>query len=296
MQNRLGLTLFAGLAIFVAACTSGGAHDRSVGRAHRTRPTRGAVRRAVGEPSSALTPLKVGVVTDVGQLNDKTFNQYSNEGAKAAAEAIGGEHNVIVTQAISDYGANIQTFIDQDFDVIVTVGFLIGTDTAIAAKNNPNIKFIGVDQGICVDETGAPDNTFALRRRRRHAPAELPGHRLRRGTARLPRRHRRRHHQQVRHDRRRRRHQRPGRRQLLARVRERREVGQPGHQGPLPGDRSGPRPRASTTRPRARPSPSSSSARVSTSSSRSPASPARACWRPPARPASTASASTSTRP
>ena len=79
-----------------------------------------------------------------------------------------------------------------------------------------------------------------LRGRRRHAAAELPGHRLRRGPARLPRRHRRREHLQVGHDRRRRRHERPGRRQLLARLRERRQVGQGGHQGPLPGDRSEP--------------------------------------------------------
>jgi len=108
----------------------------------------------------AKEPLKIGVVTDVGQLEDKSFNQASYEGAKAAAEAVGGTFDVIVTQNISDYKQNIQTFVDQGFDVIVTVGFLIGTDTTIAAKENPNVKFIGVDQGICVDETGAPDATF----------------------------------------------------------------------------------------------------------------------------------------
>ena len=53
----------------------------------------------------------------------------------------------IVTQNISDYAANIQTFVDQGFDVIVTVGFLLGTDTAAAAKANPDIQFVGVDQG-----------------------------------------------------------------------------------------------------------------------------------------------------
>jgi basic membrane protein A len=113
--------------------------------------------------TSALKPIKVGVVTDVGQLEDKSFNQSSNEGAIAAATEAGGTHDVIVTAAISDYGTNIQTFVDQGFDVIVTVGFLIGTDTAKAAKANPNIKFVGVDQGICVDETGTPDPTFACK-------------------------------------------------------------------------------------------------------------------------------------
>ena len=103
-----------------------------------------------------MKPLKVGVVTDVGQLEDKSFNQSSNEGAPRRPQATGGTHDVIVTQSISDYGANIQTFVDADFDVIVTVGFLIGTDTAIAAKANPNIKFVGVDQGVCVDERASP--------------------------------------------------------------------------------------------------------------------------------------------
>jgi len=104
--------------------------------------------------------LKVGLVTDVGQLEDKSFNQAAHEGAQAAAEAMGGTYDVIVTQNVSDYKQNIQTFLDQGFDVIVTVGFLIGSDTATAAKANPDVTFIGVDQGICVDETGVSDPTF----------------------------------------------------------------------------------------------------------------------------------------
>jgi basic membrane protein A len=107
--------------------------------------------------------LKIGVVTDVGQLEDKSFNQASYEGGKGAAEKLGATFDVIVTANISDYKQNIQTFIDQGFNVIITVGFLMTTDTAIAAKANPNVKFIGVDQGICVDEAGAPDPTFGCK-------------------------------------------------------------------------------------------------------------------------------------
>lgn len=108
-------------------------------------------------------PLKIGVVTDVGQLEDKSFNQASYEGGKAAADKLGATFDVIVTQNVSDYKQNIQTFVDQGFDIIITVGFLIGTDTTTAAKANPKVKFIGVDQGICVDEQGAPDSTFACK-------------------------------------------------------------------------------------------------------------------------------------
>jgi basic membrane protein A and related proteins len=165
MRTRsLGLTLFSGLAFVVAAC-SGGASSPSAAAPSEAPMSEAPMSEAPASeaPASAaasMRPLKVGVVTDVGQLEDKSFNQSSNEGAMAAAEATGGSHDVIVTQNISDYAANIQTFVDQDFDVIVTVGFLIGTDTAAAAKANPDVKFVGVDQGICVDEEGVSDPTF----------------------------------------------------------------------------------------------------------------------------------------
>jgi basic membrane protein A len=116
-----------------------------------------------GAATPAPKELKVGVVTDVGQLEDKSFNQAAYEGGKGAAEKLGATFDVIVTQNISDYKQNIQTFVDQGFNVIITVGFLMGTDTTIAAKANPTVKFIGVDQGICVDEAGAPDPTFGCK-------------------------------------------------------------------------------------------------------------------------------------
>jgi basic membrane protein A len=114
----------------------------------------------VGAQDASSAPLKIGVVTDVGQLDDKSFNQFSNQGAVDAATELGGTHDVIVTAEVSDYANNIQTFVDEDFDVIVTIGFLIGSDTLAAAKANPDVTFMGVDQSICVDENGENDATF----------------------------------------------------------------------------------------------------------------------------------------
>jgi basic membrane protein A len=109
--------------------------------------------------TKAPSELKIGVVTDVGQLEDKSFNQFTNEGAIAAAEALGASHDVIVTKQVSDYQQNISTFADQGFNIIVTAGSLLGTDTAIAAEKYPNIKFVGIDQFICLDATGKPNFT-----------------------------------------------------------------------------------------------------------------------------------------
>jgi len=87
----------------------------------------------------------IGVVTDVGKVDDKSFNQSSWEGAVRAAAAAGGGADYIETADPKDYAKNIQQFVDRKADVIVTVGFAIGDATAVAAKANPAIHFIGVD-------------------------------------------------------------------------------------------------------------------------------------------------------
>ena len=93
-------------------------------------------------------PLKIGMVTDIGQLEDKSFNEFSWKGVQDGASAVGGTARNIVTKDIADYKQNIQQFVDQKYDIIITVGFLIGTDTLAAAKANTGIQFIGVDQFV----------------------------------------------------------------------------------------------------------------------------------------------------
>jgi basic membrane protein A len=104
-----------------------------------------------GQPAgSGGTTLKIGMVTDIGQLEDKSFNEFSWKGVQDGAKAVGGAAQVIVTKDIADYKQNIQSFVDQKYDVVVTVGFLIGSDTLKAAQANPNVQFFGIDQFICV--------------------------------------------------------------------------------------------------------------------------------------------------
>ena len=114
---------------------------------------------ACGEPESG-DALQIGVVTDVGQLEDKSFNEASWCGAIAGATSVGGTAEVIVTEAPADYAQNIQTFVDREFDVVITVGFAIGDATLAAAEENPETWFIGVDQFIAADPP--PDNYMGL--------------------------------------------------------------------------------------------------------------------------------------
>ncbi|OQY89563.1 MAG: BMP family ABC transporter substrate-binding protein [Anaerolineae bacterium UTCFX1] len=88
----------------------------------------------------------VGLVTDVGKINDKSFNQSTWEGVQLAKQQLGANVQYIETSDAKDYEKNIATFGDANYDVVVTVGFALGEATIAAAAKYPNIKFIGVDQ------------------------------------------------------------------------------------------------------------------------------------------------------
>lgn len=90
----------------------------------------------------------VGLVTDVGEVDDKSFNQSAWEGVQQAEKDLGAQFiNYVETKDAKDYASNIALFADKGYDVIVTVGFAMGEATAIAAADYPDIDFIGVDQG-----------------------------------------------------------------------------------------------------------------------------------------------------
>lgn len=90
--------------------------------------------------------LKIGMVTDIAKLGDKSFNDSAWAGVQAAAQQVGAEAKVIETTDPNDYEKNISQFISEGYNVIVTVGFNLGEQTIAAAQANPDVKFIGVDQ------------------------------------------------------------------------------------------------------------------------------------------------------
>jgi basic membrane protein A len=91
--------------------------------------------------------LCVGLVTDVGEIDDKSFNQSAWEGVQQAADELGAFTKYVETKDAKDYASNIGLFADKGYDVIVTVGFAMGDATIAASAEYPEIDFIGVDQG-----------------------------------------------------------------------------------------------------------------------------------------------------
>jgi len=87
----------------------------------------------------------VCLVTDIGRINDGTFNQFTYEGMQRAVEDFDLDSTFIETQAITDYAANIDICLSEGYDLIITVGWRLTEDTAAAAAANPDTFFVGVD-------------------------------------------------------------------------------------------------------------------------------------------------------
>jgi basic membrane protein A len=101
----------------------------------------------------------VGLVTDIGKISDRSFNQSAWKGVQQAQEELGALVQYIETADIRDSYKNITTFADEHYDVIVTVGFNLRDATRKAAEAYPDIKFIGVDQD---QFEGSMDNVAGL--------------------------------------------------------------------------------------------------------------------------------------
>jgi basic membrane protein A len=154
-QRWLGASAALVSMMLVLAACNGGGESSAPSTAESTAES--------AAPSVAHSDLKIGVVTDVGTVNDKNFNEYTYLGAKNGAAAIGAdEPPVTVPKDSSEYASAIQAYVDDGYDIIVTAGFNLGVATTQAAHDNPDVWFIGVDQGPpCVNAEGLPDTTFA---------------------------------------------------------------------------------------------------------------------------------------
>ena len=105
---------------------------------------------AAPEPTEPTTTeegiLRVGMVSDVGGVDDASFNQNTWEGLVRARDELGISATFIESQAQADYEPNITELAEQGFDLIFTVGYLLGEDTGQMAPLYPDLKFAGIDQ------------------------------------------------------------------------------------------------------------------------------------------------------
>jgi basic membrane protein A and related proteins len=90
-------------------------------------------------------PIRVGLVTDIGGLNDRGFNSLANEGLERAESELGAEIRVLESKSDADYIPNLSTLAEEGFDLVISVGFLMGEATHTAAEEFPDTSFAIID-------------------------------------------------------------------------------------------------------------------------------------------------------
>jgi basic membrane protein A len=109
-------------------------------------------------PTQSNPDFKACMVSDSGGFDDKSFNQTSHDGLKQAVQEFGIKSAEIESQSDAEYADNIKALVDQNCNIITTVGFLLGDATEAAAKKNPDVDFSIVDFAY----EKAPDNLRGL--------------------------------------------------------------------------------------------------------------------------------------
>ncbi len=116
---------------------------------------------ASGATDSTPTGIKVGLITDLGQLNDNGFNELAYKGLKRSERELGVQGRVFESKSAADYIPNMASLARQGYDLIIGVGYAQGDAIASAAKAFPDTKFAIVD----VDQAtlkGTPANVQGL--------------------------------------------------------------------------------------------------------------------------------------
>ena len=116
---------------------------------------------AIPAASAEGATYKIGMVTDVGGINDQSFNQFAWAGLQnLAAEDPSFEVHYLESKTDADYQTNINTFIDEEYDLIICVGYMLVDATKQAAEDNPEQLFAIVDDAT-IDLPNVACLTFA---------------------------------------------------------------------------------------------------------------------------------------
>jgi basic membrane protein A len=149
MMRRPALAAFL-LALVLAAAGCGGSDDGG---------------EAAGTTTAATTteeePLRVGLITDLGQLDDNGFNELAYRGLQQAEEELGIAGRVVESASAADYIPNMTRLARDGYDLVIGVGFAQGDAIGKVAQRFPETKFaiVDVDQAFV---PGKPANVQGL--------------------------------------------------------------------------------------------------------------------------------------
>jgi basic membrane protein A len=154
IRSRRAIVAMGLAGVLVPVAAGCGSSDKS------SSSTSGGAVAAVSTPAKGKA-IKVGLVTDIGGLNDRSFNTLANKGLQDAEAQLGITGRVLASKSNADYVPNLSTLAQQKYDLVIGVGFLMADAVGTVAKKFPNTKFAIID----VDQTslkGKPANVEGL--------------------------------------------------------------------------------------------------------------------------------------
>jgi basic membrane protein A len=98
-----------------------------------------------GNPAPAVKTYKIGLVTDIGGLNDKSFNYLANLGLERAKAEFKFSSSVIESKSGDDYVPNLTNFASKNYDLVIAVGFLMQTAVGTVSGQFPKVNFAIID-------------------------------------------------------------------------------------------------------------------------------------------------------
>jgi len=144
-RTTLLVALIAALAIGVAGCgKKGGASGGSDGG---------------GDKGGGDGP-KIGLVTDLGGLGDRSFNALANKGLEQAESDLGAQGTVLESKSASDYEKNLGQLAQQNSDLTIGVGFLMADPMKSVSAKATESKFAIIDYSV--NDLGNPKNVRGL--------------------------------------------------------------------------------------------------------------------------------------
>jgi basic membrane protein A and related proteins len=112
---------------------------------------------------AAPAPYKVALVTDIGGLDDRSFNFLANKGLAQAKSQLKIQGRVFISKSNADYVPNLSAAARGGYNLVISVGFLMGDATAAVARRFPKTKFAIIDNtGVSAELKGKPTNVRGL--------------------------------------------------------------------------------------------------------------------------------------
>ncbi len=155
--SMVGSLAACGSSSSTGTTTAAAAEDTTAAATEAAAKETAAEAAASGKDASEI---KIGIVTDVGGVNDGSFNQSAWAGLTKAADELGIQATYLESHTDADYKPNIETYVDEDYDMIICIGYALADALKDESEANPDMKFAIVDDSSLADASNVTSLMF----------------------------------------------------------------------------------------------------------------------------------------